>query len=104
MKQERPAGPATEAWLNRDSAVITPAYHRYTDVVAVRGEGSHLYDVDGRRFLDFTSGIAVMSLGHSHPAVVAAVKAQAEKLLHVSVTAQHELNIQLAERLVELAP
>jgi 4-aminobutyrate aminotransferase len=94
----------TAQWLQRDAAVITPAYHRYTDIVATRGEGSYLHDVDGRAYLDFGSGIAVTSLGHGHPAVIEAVKAQVERLVHVSVTAQHELNIRLAERLCELTP
>ena len=104
MRSQRPPGPATEEWLKRDAAVITPAYHRYTDIVAVRGEGSYLYDVEDRGYLDLACGIAVTSLGHSHPAVVAAVQAQAQRLTHVSVTTEHELNIRLAERIVGLTP
>ena len=104
MKPQRPQGAETAAWLKRDAAAITPAYHRYTDVVAVRGEGSYIVDVEGRRYLDFGSGIAVTSLGHGHPAVIAAVKDQVEKLVHVSVTTNHELNIRLAERLIEVTP
>jgi len=50
----------------------------------VRGEGSYLYDVDGRRYLDFISGLAVTSLGHSHPVVAEAVARQAASLIHVS--------------------
>jgi predicted acetylornithine/succinylornithine family transaminase len=50
----------------------------------VRGEGPYLWDGDGTRYLDFLSGLAVTSLGHSHPAVAAAVSAQASRLLHVS--------------------
>lgn len=53
-------------------------------VVFVRGEGSELFDADGRRYLDFVSGIAVTSLGHAHPKVAAALAAQAETLWHVS--------------------
>jgi predicted acetylornithine/succinylornithine family transaminase len=53
-------------------------------VTFVRGEGSRLYDVDGRAYLDFLSGIAVTSLGHAHPAVAEAVCDQARTLLHVS--------------------
>ncbi|HWC10981.1 MAG TPA: acetylornithine transaminase [Acidimicrobiales bacterium] len=53
-------------------------------VTFVRGAGSHLYDVDGRAYLDFVSGLAVTSLGHAHPAVAEAVAAQARTLLHVS--------------------
>jgi predicted acetylornithine/succinylornithine family transaminase len=53
-------------------------------VTFVRGEGSYLYDTDGRRYLDCLSGLAVTSLGHSHPAVAAALADQAATLLHVS--------------------
>src|SRR5439155_17208222 len=104
MRAQRPPGEKTARWLARDAAVITPAYHRYTDIVAVRGRGSRLYDVEGREYLDLTCGIAVTSLGHGHPAVVAAVKEQVDRLIHVSVTVQHELNVRLAERLVEITP
>jgi len=104
VRAQRPHGARTEAWLKRDAAVITPAYHRYTDIVAVRGEGSYLFDVEGRKFLDLSCGIAVTSLGHSHPAVVEAVREQAARLTHVSVTTQHDLNIRLAEKLVDIAP
>ncbi|MBK9178333.1 MAG: acetylornithine transaminase [Acidimicrobiales bacterium] len=53
-------------------------------VLFVRGEGTVLWDADGRRYLDFLSGLAVTSLGHAHPAVAAAVAEQARTLLHVS--------------------
>ncbi|HZU78851.1 MAG TPA: acetylornithine transaminase [Acidimicrobiales bacterium] len=60
--------------------------HTYPDppVTFVRGEGSCLWDTEGRRYLDFLSGLAVTSLGHAHPAVAAAVAEQASTLLHVS--------------------
>ena len=63
--------------------VVMPTYAR-TPVSFERGEGAHLYATDGRRFLDFGSGIAVSLLGHSHPALVKAVQDQAAKLWHVS--------------------
>jgi len=53
-------------------------------VMFVRGQGTELWDADGRRYLDFLSGLAVTSLGHSHPAVAAALAAQAQTLLHTS--------------------
>jgi acetylornithine/N-succinyldiaminopimelate aminotransferase len=76
-----------------------PTYGRW-DVVVDRGEGAYLYAADGRRFLDFTSGIAVTSLGHCHPHLVAALTAQAEKLWHVSNLFQIPGQQRLAERLV----
>ena len=53
-------------------------------LMLVRGEGARLWDADGREYLDFLSGLAVTSLGHSHPAVAEALAAQAQRLLHVS--------------------
>src|SRR5437763_14397194 len=53
-------------------------------VTFIRGEGSRLFDEDGRSYLDFVGGVAVCSLGHAHPAVADALAAQARTLLHVS--------------------
>ena len=68
-----------------------------TQIQPVRGEGIHLYDADGKRYIDFTSGIGVTSTGHSHPKVVQAVKDQAEKLLF------GQMNIVISPVAVELA-
>jgi acetylornithine/N-succinyldiaminopimelate aminotransferase len=76
-----------------------PTYGRW-DVAVDRGEGCYLYATDGRKFLDFTSGIAVTSLGHCHPHLIAAVTAQAQKLWHVSNLFQIPGQQRLAERLV----
>jgi acetylornithine/N-succinyldiaminopimelate aminotransferase len=76
-----------------------PTYGRW-DVAVDRGEGCYLYATDGRKFLDFTSGIAVTSLGHCHPHLIEAVTAQAQKLWHVSNLFQIPGQQRLAERLV----
>ncbi len=68
-------------------------------VAFVRGEGTLLYDSDGRRYLDFLGGLAVTSLGHAHPAVADAIADQARTLLHVSNLYFNELQPQLAARL-----
>jgi acetylornithine/N-succinyldiaminopimelate aminotransferase len=65
----------------------------------VRGQGCELFDSDGRRFLDMFGGIATLALGHCHPAVVAALKAQADTLWHVSNGYYLQPQIELAERL-----
>ena len=78
---------------------IMPTYGRW-DVAVERGEGCYLYATDGRKFLDFTSGIAVTSLGHCHPHLIEAVTAQAQKLWHVSNLFQIPGQQRLAERLV----
>ena len=67
----------------------------------VRGEGCLLWDVDGKEYLDFLAGISVCSLGHCHPAVVAAVTGQAERLMHVSNLFYTEPMTRLARRLSE---
>ena len=67
----------------------------------VRGEGARLFDASGRSWLDFIAGIAVNGLGHCHPALVAALKAQSEKLWHVSNLYQTDLQRSLAQRYVD---
>lgn len=70
--------------------------------VLVRGEGSHVWDADGNRYLDLLGGIAVNVLGHGHPAIVEAVTSQLQSLGHVSNFFATAPQIELAERLVEL--
>jgi len=77
---------------------VMPTYGRW-DVAVERGEGLYLYSTDGRKFLDFTSGIAVTSLGHCHPRLIEAVTAQAQKLWHSSNLFQIPGQQRLAERL-----
>ncbi|MGH8909103.1 MAG: acetylornithine transaminase [Egibacteraceae bacterium] len=82
----------------RDAAAILPTYGRQP-VVFTSGEGAWLFDVEGRRYLDFLSGLAVTSLGHAHPRVAEAVAEQARRLVHVSNLYYTEGQIALAERL-----
>jgi acetylornithine/N-succinyldiaminopimelate aminotransferase len=72
-------------------------------VAFVRGSGSRLYDVDGREYLDFVSGIGVASLGHAHPGLAAAIADQASTLLHTSNLYYHPLQGQVAARLTQLS-
>ena len=99
-----PVEPSSAEWLARDQAALAGVLPRITDVVAVRGEGSWLWDADGRRYLDFGSGIAVTNTGHCHPKVVAAITEQAATLIHTSVVAHPTGMIRLAERLAGLVP
>ena len=75
-------------------------------IVVARAEGATIWDADGRAYLDLLSGIGVANIGHGHPDVVAAVRAQAERYLHVMVygEAVEEPQVRLAQRLAELAP
>jgi acetylornithine/N-succinyldiaminopimelate aminotransferase len=76
-------------------------YARYP-VVLARGKGVSLYDIDGRRYLDFVSGIGVNALGHAHPRIVKTIREQAAKLIHVSNLYYHEYQGALAEKLCTL--
>ena len=64
-------------------SAVMPTYGRW-DVAVDRGEGPYLWATDGRKFLDFTSGIAVTGLGHCHPHLVEAISEQAKRLWHTS--------------------
>ena len=97
------AGSATAAMQSRWDAVMMRNYG--TPPVALsHGSGAHVWDVDGRQYLDLVGGIAVSSLGHAHPAVVDAVSRQVATLAHTSNLAMHEPGVALAERLSALVP
>jgi 4-aminobutyrate aminotransferase len=98
-------GPKALALLDRDQRFVSPSYTRIYPLVAARGSGAVIEDVDGNLFLDFTAGIAVTSTGHCHPNVVAAIQDQADKLIHMSGTDfYYEPQTDLAQRLAESAP
>ena len=97
-------GPKARQLIARDALVVSPSYPREYPFVMSHGKGAQVWDVDGNRFLDFAAGIAVCSTGHSHPAVVQAIKDAAERFLHISSDYWHEGQVRLAERMNELAP
>lgn len=97
-------GPKSLAMIERDNAVVSPSYPRDYPFVMSHGRGAEVWDVDGNRFIDFASGIAVCSTGHSHPKVVEAVKNAADKFLHISSDYWHEEQVRLAETLNRLSP
>lgn len=97
-------GPRARALLERDQPVVSPSYPRDYPFVMDHGRGAEVWDVDGNRFIDFTSGIAVTSTGHAHPRVVAAIKDAADKFLHCSSDFWHEGQVQLAETINRLSP
>ena len=94
----------TSEWLARYDDAMASVLPGYFGIIADRGEGSWLIDVEGRRFLDFGSGIGVTNVGHCHPLVVAAIEHQARTLIHTSVVTRHAPAIELAERLGALTP
>ena len=98
-------GPRARQIIERDKKVISPSYTRSYPLVASRGEGAIVEDVDGNRFLDFNAGIAVVATGHCHPKVVEAIQQQAAQLVHMSGTDfYYENMVALAEKLAALAP
>lgn len=98
-------GPKARAAVAADDRLISPSYTRSYPLVAKRGRGIRVEDVDGNEFLDFAAGIAVTSTGHCHPEVVAAIQKQAGELLHISGTDfYNEALTDLADRLSAVAP
>jgi 4-aminobutyrate aminotransferase len=79
-------GPKARAHIEFDHAWTSPSLPRAYPIVPVRGLGCAVEDIDGNVFLDFAAGIAVNSTGHSHPAIVAAIQAQAAELQHFSAS------------------
>ena len=86
----------------RESRHVLQTYRRQP-VAFVRGNGPRLYDVDGREYLDFVSGIGVASLGHAHPGLAAAIAEQASTLLHTSNLYYHPYQAEAASRLSTLS-
>jgi 4-aminobutyrate aminotransferase len=98
-------GPKAREIIASDSRYISPSYTRPYPLVAKKGSGAIVEDVDGNRFLDFSAGIAVCSTGHCHPDVVRAIQRQAESLIHMSGTDfYYEQMPHLARKLEALMP
>lgn len=91
---------SAEELLADSAKYLANTYARFP-IVLVRGKGAKVWDSDGKEYLDFVAGLAVNNLGHCHPKVVAAIKAQAEVLLHVSNLYHIEPQIRLAKLLCE---
>ena len=98
------AGDSQDEWLARERAHLSQVLYRYTPLVIEHAKGAYLYAADGRRYLDFTCGIAVTNLGHGHPQVLRAAHEQLDRLVHISVVAHNQPAIELAERIAAIAP
>ena len=100
-----PPGPEAQKILALDRQFVSPSYTRDYPLVAQRGRGAIVEDVDGNLFLDFAAGIAVVSTGHCHPDVVRVIQKQAETLIHMSGTDfYYPLLAQLAEKIARITP
>jgi predicted acetylornithine/succinylornithine family transaminase len=91
-----------QAIQDLEKQYLVPTYARYP-VVIERGKGCWVYDVNGKRYLDFLAGLAVNALGHAHPRIVKVIREQAGKAFHVSNLYYHPYQGRLAERLAKLA-
>ena len=85
-----------------ESELLLATYERQP-ILFVRGQGVHLWDSRGRKYLDFLSGIGVNALGHNHPAIQRAIKRQAGRLIHISNLFFHEYQAELAKRLTKIS-
>lgn len=94
--------PAAEAILRRDAEYSLPVYARFP-VAMERGDGVHLFDTSGNRYLDLMAGLGVNALGHAHPRMVSATADQAAKIVHLSPQYCTPYAGELAERLCEMS-
>ena len=85
-----------------ESELLLPTYERQP-ILFVRGQGVHLWDSRGKKYLDFLSGIGVNALGHNHPAIQRVIKRQAGRLIHISNLFFHEYQAALATRLTKIS-
>jgi 4-aminobutyrate aminotransferase len=100
-----PPGPNAQAVIARDARVMSQNYQKDYPMVVRRASGAAVEDVDGNVYLDFAAGIAVASTGHCHPDVVAAIRDQSERFLHMCATDfYYDSVVQLAEGLTRRAP
>jgi 4-aminobutyrate aminotransferase len=96
---------SSEELIVRDQRSVSGTIYRYTDIAFQRGDGVHLYDFEGRQYLDFVSGIATMNVGHCHPQVVEAICEQAKSLIHgASHVGYMEPYVEMLEALKAVAP
>ena len=96
---------SNESLARRRAAAVAPAAYSVHPFYPQRAEGAYVWDADGNKYLDWSVGIAVMNVGHSHPKVIEAVKRQAEEFQHLCfAVGMHETYIELCERLGEIAP
>jgi 4-aminobutyrate aminotransferase/(S)-3-amino-2-methylpropionate transaminase len=97
--------PSNAELLDRRTRAVPRGVGHATPIYAARAENAEVWDVDGKRYIDFAGGIAVLNTGHRHPKVMAAVQAQLERYTHTAFQVMaYEPYIALAERLNKLAP
>lgn len=99
------AGPIAKTYIKRDASSLSPSYAREYPLVVDHALGSEVWDVDGRRYIDFMAGVAVLNAGHRHPSVVRQVKDQVDKFWHICLSDfYYPQAVELAEKLASIAP
>src|ERR1700737_3341329 len=93
---------SAQATMDLERQYLLQNYARYPLVLA-RGKGSHVYDLDGKRYLDFITGIGVNALGHAHPRIMKVIRQQAGLMVHSSNLYYHPYQGPLAKRLCEMS-
>jgi len=108
MKPEikiKPPGPKARKVLAYDAKFVSPSYPRAYPLVTDHATGIWVWDVDGNRYMDFTAGVAVNSLGHSHPEIIKVIHEQAQKFIHmVGTVFYYELFPKVCEKLAKITP
>ncbi len=105
LKSDETATLSNAEWQTRKNDAVARGQGNIAPVFVERASGSEIWDVEGKRYIDFGTGIAVCSAGHSHPKIVAAVAAQLEKFSHTCVmVTPYDTSVRLAEKLNELTP
>ncbi len=100
-----PPGPKAKEIIKRDEELLMQSYVRWYPFVVAGGEGAIVEDIDGNRYIDFNSGLAVLNTGHLHPKVIEAVELQLKKYIHYSLTDfYYELAVEYAEKLFSALP
>src|SRR4051794_11083302 len=94
--------PTLEEIADLERRYLLATYNRYPLAIA-RGKGVFVYDVDGRRYLDFVGGLGVNALGHAHPRIIKVIREQAARVIHLSNLYYNEYQGKLAEKLVRLS-
>src|SRR6266496_1047600 len=94
--------PDTNEIIERERQFLLQTYHRYP-LVLQRGKGVFLYDLDGKRYLDFVAGLGVNALGHAHPRIVKVIRDPAARVIHLSNLYYNEFQGLLAEKLCRLS-
>ena len=96
----------TQAILEKQQKYLWPSHMTLygQPLPLARGDGMYLYDVEGKRYLDFFGGILTVSVGHCHPKVTEALTRQVQTLVHTSTLYPHENHVDLAEKLAQITP